>query len=688
MRPALALLAGTLLAGGMLWQLVRSTDDFTLRERRTELPAPVDLWRGIVEHEWQGYLEQRLLQHLGALRTGLILLYNEFRLRAYPTRPNRDYVWTPGFGFYPVDSILRLNFDIRNRDQVERHYARAAGRLRLLQSLLERRGVSLLVVPATPKVRVYPEFVAPYLPESPERSLEDAASYGDALAAAGVNVIDSQRFLRALKAESTRRFFTATSFHWSYFGGCVVTGEIVRRAAALLARPLFPVDCGDVSIEPVRWADRDVADILNIFSRDRVAGDAPFPLIRPGSDPGRELPGIALVGDSFSDQIVYALGHAMPELAWRPDWLTSYPRLSQRQQIRIDGEPSRPAPLRRDDLPREILNKDLLLIEESDGDVYRSAEHLDDLEFGLTRRMLEDVVAAPTCGRLDPARAAEQGWRPASGDGWQTTDSRATLVMLARRPGDCDRLTVRVTSTRADPQVARQLSIAAGNQEPEPVVVAAGSTTFSVRLPDDATGEDPLLLRLALIEPTGAPLDLRLEGIEATGGGAVHADGRAPPAVPQATAPAVPAHAGIDVLEDGDRDDVEIQGLSGLESNAQARWRWGLGPRTRIKFYVGGPAGISSRPVKLRVDVKNALPIEGQRVTLLLNQRVVRTLVSDDFVSPETPLQVVATLDARRGVNILELVYRNWNHGSGEYAPQDPRKLAAAIMGLTVTLAD
>src|SRR6476469_2036105 len=106
---------------------------FVLRERTQSIPQPAQLWKGFVKHEWQAYLEQRFLAHMGSLRSFLILSYNEAKHRLFPTRPNDRYIWTRGFGYYPADTISRLNIDVLQHDAIKEHYQRAAHRLRILQ---------------------------------------------------------------------------------------------------------------------------------------------------------------------------------------------------------------------------------------------------------------------------------------------------------------------------------------------------------------------------------------------------------------------------------------------------------------------------------------------------------------------------------------------------------------------------
>src|ERR1700719_928375 len=102
------------------------TPNFVIRERPQSIAQPAQLWNGLVKREWQQFWEQRFLTHMGRLRSFLILSYNEAKHRLFTRRPNDNYIWTQEFGYYPVDTIRRLNYDVLHHDAIKQHYQRAA----------------------------------------------------------------------------------------------------------------------------------------------------------------------------------------------------------------------------------------------------------------------------------------------------------------------------------------------------------------------------------------------------------------------------------------------------------------------------------------------------------------------------------------------------------------------------------
>lgn len=180
-RRILVLSIITMLTFPMLEIKGRWFRNFTIQERAQPIAQPALLWSEFTNRNWQTFLEQRFLYNLGSFRAFMILSYNEAKHRLFVKRPNNDHIWSPEIGYYPVDTIRRLNYDVLHHDAIKQHYQRAAHRLWVLQKLLQHHGVTLLVVPAPPKVRLYPEYVAPYLITPAETIMSQAVSYGDVL---------------------------------------------------------------------------------------------------------------------------------------------------------------------------------------------------------------------------------------------------------------------------------------------------------------------------------------------------------------------------------------------------------------------------------------------------------------------------------------------------------------------------
>ncbi len=658
---------------------------FTIQERTQAIAQPEQLWEGFIKRGWQPFLEQRFLNHVGNLRSFLILSYNETKNHLFPARPNDGYIWTPEFGYYPVDTIRRLNGDVLHHDAIKQHYQRAARRLRILQEILRHHGVTLLVVAPPPKTRVYPEYVAPYLIAPAETIMSQAISYGDVLEESGVQVINVQRIFAQTKAASPWPFFTTTSFHWSYWAGCTVSDEIMRKAEVLTGRPFFTVGCSDVEYGKSKWSDADIASILNIFSTDVIIGNAPFPKIIPQQNDIEKSHKIVIIGDSFSDQIIYALTQALPEMSWTPGWLTRYDSFISRQTIGMGGRVTNEASLQQNAALSEILTKDLVVIEVSDGNVYREADNLDRMEFGATRVLLDGLLTKTDARVIDPKNFLVEGWRIFGNEQWRTAGHLASFAIRPSGNGNHIQLILDVENMVPDQSKPRRLDIFLDGKPIGQVTMARGRGVLELTVPSTAQWQDSVVAEISLRDTSGQPLDILLHSVRVVD---ADTDKTTNKVVASNVISPTPRfdYAGmqtINLISNDEPEDVLVAGLSDLESNGKESWRWALGPATRIKFYVDRALPDQARQLLLKFSFKNGASIPDQSVTIRLNGKDVRYFSSEEIAMHELT-DADVTLTARKGVNVLEIVYKDWNHGKKDYAAHDSRQLAVVVMRLSL----
>jgi SGNH hydrolase-like domain, acetyltransferase AlgX len=660
------------------------THNFIIRERPQSITRPAQLWNGFVKREWQQFLEQRFLSHMGSLRSFLILSYNEAKHRLFPTRPNDNYLWTQQFGYYPVDTIRRLNYDVLHHGAIKQHYQLAARRLRILQELLGHHGVTLLVVVAPPKVRLYPEYATPYLIAPTETIMSRAVSYGDVLQESGVNVINVERLFSERKATSLP-FFTTTSFHWNYWAGCTVADEIMQKAEALTGRPAFRIECSDVEYGKSKGTDTDIAVTLNIFSTEAIIGDAPFPKIAAQRDVNGEIPKIVLIGDSFSDQLVYALTKALPAANWSPGWLTRYDNFTYRQTFGARGEASARVPLQRSEALSEILTKELLVIEVSDGAVYRDDANLHIMEYGATQTLLDGLLTRTDAGVIDPKSVLTDGWRTLGNEQWQAVGPRASFAIRALAGGNPVPLTLDVENLAPGRDTPRLLTVSLDGKSIGEATIAGGRAVLEVTVPGTDEWDDSLVAEISLRDTSGRPLDILLHGIRlADADTAKKAQRERPTTVLPSTRPLDRAGLrAINLFRGEAPEDISVDGLSGLESNGKDNWRWALGPAMRIKFYVDPAWPEQARQVLLKFAFLNGVPIPDQTVIIRLNGEDIRRFSSEE-IGVQKQVNADTMLSTKAGLNVVEIVYGDWNHGKKHYGPADPRQLAVAVTRLSL----
>jgi hypothetical protein len=664
------------------------THNFIIRERTQSITQPAQLWNGFVKREWQQFWEQRFLSHMGGLRSFLILSYNEANHRLFPKRPNNNYLWTQEFGYYPVDTIRRLNYDVLHHDAIKQRYQFAARRLRILQELLSHHGVALLVVVAPPKVRLYPEYVAPYLIGPAATIMSRAVSYGDVLEESGVHVINVERIFAERKAASLP-FFTTTSFHWNYWAGCTVAEEIMRKAEALTGRPVFTIDCSDVEYGKSKGTDTDIALTLNIFSTDAIIGEAPFPKITPQQNVRGEIPKILVIGDSFSDQLVYALTKALPDMSWSPGWLTRYDNFNFRQTFRMGGEAAAKTPLQPGGALPEILTKELVVIEVSDSAVYRDAANLNVMEYGATQALLGGLLTKTDAGVIDLKTFLTDGWRTLGSEQWRTVGPLANFAIRPLANGNSIQLALDLENLAPGPSTPRLLNVLLDGKSIGEATIAGGRRVLELTVPGTDEWEDSLVAEISLRDTSGQPLDILLHSVRVAG---ADTEKKADEMTATKALPSTqtPDHVGIrtiNLFSSEAPEDILVEGLSGLESNGKDNWRWALGPATRIKFHVDPAWPDQARQVLLKFAFMNGVPIPDQTVIIRLNGQDIRHFSSEE-IGVQKKVNADMVLYTKTGVNVLEIVYQDWNHGKKHYGPDDPRQLAVAVTRLSLQRAN
>lgn len=457
----------------------------------------------------------------------------------------------------------------------------------------------------------------------------------------------------------------------------------MQKAEILTGHQFFTIDYPDIAYEKSKWSDADIAMILNIFSKDAIISKAPFPKITPNQNAAAENHKIAVIGDSFSDQIVYALTQALPEMGWTPDWLAIFDlRFPSRRRVRMNGELTPVQSMRYDSILPEILTKELVILEVSDGYVVRPPGNLNDMEFGATRILLDGLLPNTDNGVIDPKKFLVDGWRPIDNGEWCTTGSLASFAIRLPTNGSPVQIILDVENKSPNQNKPRLIDILVDGQSIGQIKMPLGRGVVNFLVPGKVQWQDALLSEVSLLDTSGELLDILLHGVKMVGVGAGKKASEliATQGTPLKTSDS--AHMStINLINNESRDDLSAEGLGGLESNGKESWRWALGPKTRIKFYVDPVWPDQARQIMLKLAFKNGVPIPGQTVILRLNGEGIHFFSAEEIgIQKEIDADVV--LVARKGVNILEIVYQDWNRGKNIYAMHDPRELAVVVRRL------
>ncbi len=139
--------------------------------------------------------------------------------------------------------------------------------LRELQSWLEARRKTLLVVTSANKLILHPEYVPARYTKTreSERYIE---VFRRLAAESNLNFLDTGRELLQFKEAQNFPLYAAPAAHWNTITACHVAARILQESSRLLRKPLNALDCsGAAKISPnPRGSDRDLAAIINVWN--------------------------------------------------------------------------------------------------------------------------------------------------------------------------------------------------------------------------------------------------------------------------------------------------------------------------------------------------------------------------------------------------------------------------------------
>ena len=291
------------------WFALRAPDG-ALYGYTDDVPKPPnDLLHAFFDKSLQQWVQKYFEVNLG-FRPFLIRSFNELTFRAFKEAPKLRLYNTEAHGLYSKMSIESLNGDVVNRKSLEDRYHIEAKKLLQVQQRLQAKGKYFEVIIGTSKAYVYPDGLGNrFLVGGSNGIFERAASFGKLLQETGVNVIDGGPLLRDFVARTGIPTHPDSGVHWNYFAGCLIAHQLLDNIR-IRQFPDAPVlDCGEPIMQEPHWVDVDGLMLLNIWSKGGVAKLTPYPTIRKNDD-SVWRPNIVFIGDSFSDQIRYALQQA------------------------------------------------------------------------------------------------------------------------------------------------------------------------------------------------------------------------------------------------------------------------------------------------------------------------------------------------------------------------------------------
>jgi SGNH hydrolase-like domain, acetyltransferase AlgX len=177
--------------------------------------------------------------------------------------------------------------------------------LKALQDYLQKKNVALVFLIAPSKASFYPEYIPPELifkttdptpPSNYQQILPLLRKYG-------INFIDGRALLLADKSSAPYPIFSKSGTHWTRYGSCLVTVQLLAEIGRQLDTKINLPDCGKVVVHPVPLAeDRDLADLTNLWAENQFYQPLAYPQLQ-NSLPNDKI-NILAVGDSFMWSVI------------------------------------------------------------------------------------------------------------------------------------------------------------------------------------------------------------------------------------------------------------------------------------------------------------------------------------------------------------------------------------------------
>ena len=229
--------------------------------------------------------------------------------------------------------------------------------LKELQKLLQKRGVSFVLVISPNKARVYSEYVpSRYLVD--KRKTKNTYDHSISLLKKHkINYVDGPEYFLRNKNTLPHPLFPRSGVHWSYYGVCKFSQLVVQELEHQMSKNLGELICDDVSTSttPI-GSDGDLAELMNIWTFQSLTSYPNFvPNVAVRRDTGAFMPAMMYVGDSFTQTLLTAMDgkiqRASDFLVYNRFCIT-FPGNARR---RIHGGPAK--------LKKSILSKDAVIIQ-------------------------------------------------------------------------------------------------------------------------------------------------------------------------------------------------------------------------------------------------------------------------------------------------------------------------------------
>lgn len=252
--------------------------------------------------------------------------------------------------------------------------------LKKLQALLESNGIHFLFLITPNKATIYPEYIKDkYIIPKNSTKESNHEKIVPLLQEYGVRHLDGHQYLLSMKKRGPYPVYPASGTHWSFYSSCYFTLELISTLESLTKQKMgkFQVDRIQITKRPFSL-DKDLASLANIlFEKSLYGKEYYYPETSPSVSVENVFrPRMLFVGGSYLSVLFYYL-EKHPVYS-KLDFYYYY-----KQNIEYPAHTFKPIDKKNLDLKREILSKDIIVIETNE-------TALPELGFGF----IEDALKA------------------------------------------------------------------------------------------------------------------------------------------------------------------------------------------------------------------------------------------------------------------------------------------------------
>jgi len=299
------------------------------------------------------YIDYKNNKFLSAFKAACIQLKNYIYLYIAPYRINDAYIWSDIYGYYPVDTVKRYFKDVNNLSASNE----VISELESIQELLAKKNIKFVVVKAPAKIQLLPGGIKNIFYEIENTDNKKAFNNEKK-----DFFIDFEKIHKKIFLEPDQ-VFSKLGFHWNHYASCFFSNEIL-----LQINNQSQINCENFELKKAYMTDIDIFMMHPFFNINSFLPELKYPKLSMNTI--TELPKIAIIGDSFVDQIIYNLINSTKPGNVKN--ITFYDYFSVRKKINIDGSYNRSDIVRDTNFLKEIESNQVIVLVLSDGNYPRT----------------------------------------------------------------------------------------------------------------------------------------------------------------------------------------------------------------------------------------------------------------------------------------------------------------------------